>query len=955
MPILTQKAILNVVPGTTPQLTVHCSQSDTGSKVIFQLYAGSVPFEPDGTASVQGIRKDGTGFGPVAATISGNDVTVTLDATMTGVSGPSICELTITETDSTVSTANFALLVEPAAFPNGPLIENSVDVYQQILAYVQTFPATVAEDATAKVAAEAAIRAAADTALRNADDELSDQIAALQGAVGSPLVAATVAAMTDHDKIYVYTGSEAGYTAGNWYYWNGSAWASGGVYNAVAVNTDSTLSVPGMAADAAACGAVKTALEDQYNRKFDRGVVFAENTAMFAVGDNKYNPNTDYFIGRLKSDGTINAASTNYATSDYIDISGFSGTYLIIQVASAILSRGIAFYDADLALVSADISTIEAAVEIPAGAKYVRFSQAASTQKNGIMLFVSNSTSAIAFKNYGATLKDEYNGTTLGAIAAINAILVGTDDKTAVGKGAVPNATGGSNVGVGKNALYGVTTGSANTAIGTGAGSGIQTGSSNTLVGTNAAAAAESTSYGVAVGRESNTGPNAAAVGGKASASAAYSLAEGYESEAAGVRAIAIGKGVKANYAGSVAIGVDSTDNSAAATAQNDFVLGTAAHKVKIPGTIYDPVTKTTNPNPTYGSELVSDLTDWAGTDATYVNDQWEIAEGGTIAGAVTVEAGEDYLIVLTVNNAITPNETPQPCTITLGDDSITIFGANDANWKVILTPTNSGPVSITIGGGAWSGNVSAVSVKKITAYGTPVIKAQNIEVNGASSNVLLNSGSPKLGVTNSNNVGIGYHAQENLQCGIGNVGIGLYAQQSVKNGAHNVGIGEGAQRELTTGMYNFGIGYSAHRHLTTGNWNVALGNETSRDLTDGNNNVSIGRRAHNSLTHGNKNIAIGAQAGFVRSINGSASDAIATTTAEEQVLIGFQATQNSGTQSDGAIAIGARANAGADGIAIGRDVSASDNTVAIGSVAHTIILGGHTLSFNNDGTVTWS
>lgn len=71
---------------------------------------------------------------------------------------------------------------------------------------------------------------------------------------GAPLVAATAAAMTDHAKVYVYTGSETGYTAGNWYYWDGTAWASGGVYNSTALTTDTTLSVPGMAADAKVTG-----------------------------------------------------------------------------------------------------------------------------------------------------------------------------------------------------------------------------------------------------------------------------------------------------------------------------------------------------------------------------------------------------------------------------------------------------------------------------------------------------------------------------------------------------------------------------------------------------------------------------------------------------------------------------------------------------------------------------
>lgn len=79
-------------------------------------------------------------------------------------------------------------------------------------------------------------------------------IFATKSEVGSPLVASTVAQMTDTSKVYVYVGSETGYISGNWYYYNGSAWTSGGVYNSTAFETDETLSVPGMAADAKTVG-----------------------------------------------------------------------------------------------------------------------------------------------------------------------------------------------------------------------------------------------------------------------------------------------------------------------------------------------------------------------------------------------------------------------------------------------------------------------------------------------------------------------------------------------------------------------------------------------------------------------------------------------------------------------------------------------------------------------------
>lgn len=81
-----------------------------------------------------------------------------------------------------------------------------------------------------------------------------DRIRNLQSLVGSPLVASTASRMTDTSKIYVYTGSETGYTYGNWYYHNGTSWVSGGVYNSLAVDLDTTLTITGKAADAKAVG-----------------------------------------------------------------------------------------------------------------------------------------------------------------------------------------------------------------------------------------------------------------------------------------------------------------------------------------------------------------------------------------------------------------------------------------------------------------------------------------------------------------------------------------------------------------------------------------------------------------------------------------------------------------------------------------------------------------------------
>ena len=99
------------------------------------------------------------------------------------------------------------------------------------------------------------------TALEKEVTETSEKVNTM---VGAPLVATLAVNMIDKSKVYVYTGSETGYTAGNWYYWDGTQWQSGGVYNSVAVNTDKTLTVEDMAADGKATG-VRIKEEAKFN------------------------------------------------------------------------------------------------------------------------------------------------------------------------------------------------------------------------------------------------------------------------------------------------------------------------------------------------------------------------------------------------------------------------------------------------------------------------------------------------------------------------------------------------------------------------------------------------------------------------------------------------------------------------------------------------------------------
>ena len=82
------------------------------------------------------------------------------------------------------------------------------------------------------------------------DNEINN----IKYAIGSPLVANTAAEMTDTDRVYVYTGNETGYNNGDWYYYNGTEWVSGGTYNSESYTTDKTLTVENAPADSYTVG-----------------------------------------------------------------------------------------------------------------------------------------------------------------------------------------------------------------------------------------------------------------------------------------------------------------------------------------------------------------------------------------------------------------------------------------------------------------------------------------------------------------------------------------------------------------------------------------------------------------------------------------------------------------------------------------------------------------------------
>ena len=111
-----------------------------------------------------------------------------------------------------------------------------IDVDETDVTYHNSAKYHAEQAAGSAAAAEGSAGAAAGSAGEASDSADAAAASAIQAAafVGAPLTANTAAGMTDRSKVYVYVGSESGYSAGHWYYWTGSAWADGGVYNSIA-------------------------------------------------------------------------------------------------------------------------------------------------------------------------------------------------------------------------------------------------------------------------------------------------------------------------------------------------------------------------------------------------------------------------------------------------------------------------------------------------------------------------------------------------------------------------------------------------------------------------------------------------------------------------------------------------------------------------------------------------
>lgn len=237
--MLRENLSINVTPGGVPVI-IHISQYDIGLRTfVFSPYTSHGTFTPDAAAAatLEGTKPDGNVIiHNCEYNASTGEITYTVQEQLAAVAGKVWSKLTLRDTSgNAIGYAAIIWMVDMAGVEDGAIASDSdISALQEFIAEFGTINA---------------YKAALDGAL---------------AAVGGPYVANTVSQMTDHTKVYVYTGSQSGYTAGHWYYWNGSAWTDGGVYQAAAVETDKTLTVADMAADAKATGDTVDELKNDY-------------------------------------------------------------------------------------------------------------------------------------------------------------------------------------------------------------------------------------------------------------------------------------------------------------------------------------------------------------------------------------------------------------------------------------------------------------------------------------------------------------------------------------------------------------------------------------------------------------------------------------------------------------------------------------------------------------------
>ena len=148
--MIEQTYFLDMIPGESTPPVVHVSQFDVNSRTLtFNLMKGGVAFVPDAGMSVtlDGMKPDNHVFS-YPMTVNGSSVSIDVLTQMTVVSGHVRCEVSVSNQNGKIGSANFILAVEESPIDSGSISESDIPIFEDLKNQAQQAAADAEQSAS---------------------------------------------------------------------------------------------------------------------------------------------------------------------------------------------------------------------------------------------------------------------------------------------------------------------------------------------------------------------------------------------------------------------------------------------------------------------------------------------------------------------------------------------------------------------------------------------------------------------------------------------------------------------------------------------------------------------------------------------------------------------------------------------------------------------------------------
>ena len=246
-------------------------------------------------------------------------------------------------------------------------------------------------------------------------------------------------------------------------------------------------------------------------------------------------------------------------------------------------------------------------------------------------------------------------------------------------------------------------------------------------------------------------------------------------------------------------------------------------------------------------------------TQATHTSGNTSVLQNNTVA----ITAGAIYQVSYQISGTCAASGV----SASLG--GVTFSSVNyptcAGTYTYIFTASNTNKLAFSPGS-TWTGIISSVSIKQITASIKPALAIQNtsgtntleVRSNSASSDTFIGLSSGQYNTSGAYNTALGVSTLASNTTGTGNTAVGFLALQSNVSGGSNTALGYNTLSGNTTGSSNVAVGYNSNAGNLTGSSNTTVGNWTLVNNTSGTGNSALGYLSMYSNSVGSYNSSQG-------------------------------------------------------------------------------------------------